>query len=158
MKDTIILSAFPGCGKSYLFNHQKEMNLTVLDSDSSSFSWEEDKVTRNKDFPNNYILHIKDNIGKCDIICVSSHDIVRNALKENKLNYILVFPDISSKETYMKNYKERGNDDKFLKFIDENWNKFILDMYKETFPKKIVLFKDEYIKDIIGDIENAKRR
>ena len=36
---TIILSAFPGTGKTYLFNNQEKLGLSVLDSDSSEFSW-----------------------------------------------------------------------------------------------------------------------
>jgi hypothetical protein len=61
-KDTLIVSAFPGCGKSHYFRENRDK--IVLDSDSSKF----DK----SDFPRNYIQHIKENRGKVDVIMVSS--------------------------------------------------------------------------------------
>ena len=43
LKKTIIISAFPGCGKTTMFKKEKE--LIVLDSDSSNFSWIKDNIT-----------------------------------------------------------------------------------------------------------------
>lgn len=37
--NTHIFSVFPACGKTYLYNHQKDYDLKILDSDSSQFSW-----------------------------------------------------------------------------------------------------------------------
>jgi hypothetical protein len=69
MKKTIIVSAFPGTGKTYCWVNT---DLDVIDSDFSTFA--------KSDFPNNYIKHIKSKIGTKDIILVSSHSIVREAL------------------------------------------------------------------------------
>ncbi len=46
ISDTKLVSAFPGCGKSYFFKNNKELN--TLDSDSSGF----DK----RNFPDNYTV------------------------------------------------------------------------------------------------------
>jgi spore cortex formation protein SpoVR/YcgB (stage V sporulation) len=56
VKKTLVISAFPGCGKSHFFRNNKDKE--VLDSDSSKF----DKAH----FPKNYIEHIKSNLGKVD--------------------------------------------------------------------------------------------
>ena len=68
--DTIIISAFPACGKTYFFqNHSEE----TIDSDSSLFNWiigEDGLKTRNPNFPNNYIQHIKEQLGKYKFIFV----------------------------------------------------------------------------------------
>lgn len=48
--ETVIISGFHGIGKSYFYNNNHK-TLKISDSDSSKF----DK----KDFPNNYIKHIK---------------------------------------------------------------------------------------------------
>ena len=69
---TRIIAAFPGTGKSY---YHKENPETTLDSDSSRFSWVKDSEgnntkERNPDFPENYISHIKENIGKYEFIFV----------------------------------------------------------------------------------------
>lgn len=144
MKNTKVISGFPGVGKSVLFRSD---GYNSLDSDSSMFSWIEEGV-RHPDFPNNYMNHIKENIGKVDYIFVSSHDIVRDALKENNIEYILVYPSIDLKDEYIKRYTDRGNNEGFINFIGANWDKFITDIEKETFPKLIELGSHEYLSDV----------
>jgi len=124
---TRIISAFPGTGKT---RYQKEHPETCLDSDSSLFSWIEvgGVKTRNPDFPNNYIAHIKENIGKYEIILVSSHDVVRDALLDNCLFFYLIYPDSYSKEEYLKRYVDRGNDDAFVKLLTDNWDKWLKEL------------------------------
>lgn len=145
---TKIVSGFPAVGKSVFVQNT---GLTVLDSDSSNFSWISEGV-RHPDFPNNYIEHIKENIGKVDCILVSSHDIVRKALKENNIEYTLVYPFIGLKEEYLERYRNRGNNEGFVSFIDANWAKFINDIEADTFPKKIRLGDGEYLTHVIDYI------
>ena len=62
----LVISAFPGCGKSTYYNMYKDTQK-ILDSDSSEFSWIKDEngnntKERNPEFPMNYINHIKDNL------------------------------------------------------------------------------------------------
>lgn len=152
MKHTKVISGFPAVGKSYIqVGYRNIDEFIVLDSDSSKFSWIEEGV-RHPDFPNNYMKHIKENIGKADIIFVSSHDNVRESLKDNGIDYTLVYPDASLKDIYIERYKKRGNDEGFINFISSNWEKFISDMDNETFPTKIKLQKDEFLIDVIYDI------
>ena len=63
MKKTKIISAFPACGKTYAFEKLNENGYTILDSDSSKFSWcydynqaNSDKIEkyRNPEFPSYY--------------------------------------------------------------------------------------------------------
>jgi len=112
-KKTLVISGFPGIGKSHFFRKNKDK--VVLDSDSSKFSWIE-KGIRHPDFPNNYIKYIKENlayinplgVGKADIILVSSHKNVRDALVENDIPFTLVYPSRDIKEEYLQRYKDRG--------------------------------------------------
>ena len=141
MKKTVVISAFPASGKTTYFNENNSDREVILDSDSSQFSWVKDAdgnntKERNPDFPLNYIQHIKENIGKVDVIFVSSHDIVRKALKDNNIPYFLVFPEKKMRVEWEYRMEKRGNDKKFISFIVDNWSKFIDDMEEETFPKK----------------------
>lgn len=135
MGRTFVISAFPACGKSYCFeNHQEEFSM--LDSDSSQFSWIKDEdgnntKERNPDFPQNYIDHIKKNIGKVDVIFVSSHDVVRKALVDNGIRTIIVYPNKDLKSEWIRRFKERGNNEAFINFISDNWEKFISDIENE---------------------------
>jgi hypothetical protein len=148
MKETLVISGFPGIGKSYL--HKLNEKMIILDSDSSEFSWIEEGV-RHPDFPNNYMEHIKSNIGKVDNIFVSSHEVVRRALEENGIKYLLVYPSVSLKDEYIQRYRGRGSSEGFIDFINSNWEKFIRDIEKETFPELIKLYSGEYLIDVLED-------
>ena len=137
-KKTSLISAFPGTGKSHFF---KNSDLKVLDSDSSKF----DK----SNFPTNYISHIKENLGKADIILISSHLDVRNALVENRLNFTLVYPDKNLKEEYLERYKNRGSDEKFIKLLNDNWNNWISELEEQTGCNHIILKSGQYISDVL---------
>ena len=149
-KDTIIISAFPACGKTWCVNNLHD-KFDMSDSDSSNFSWiynkTEDGTTvkeRNPDFPNNYISHIKSLIGKKDFIFVSSHDVVRKALKAEGLPYFLVYPDNtgSNKCLWDERMTGRGSPNSMINFVMGNWDNFIEDMKVESFPFHYVLGKD----------------
>ncbi len=136
--ETLIISGFPGIGKTYFKENSYKKN--VSDSDSSKFSWIEEGV-RHPDFPQNYIDHIKENIGKTDIILVSSHKIVRDALRDNEILFTLVYPKRELKQEYLERFKSRGNNESFVKMLDENWDKFIDEMENQKGCATILLSK-----------------
>lgn len=147
---TMIISGFPGIGKTTVYEQRKDINC--LDSDSSGFSWIVEKRIggnrfRNPEFPQNYIEHIKANMGKVDVIFVSTHETVRNALKENGLRYYLIYPDRSRKLEFLENYSKRGNDAIFIKMMLDSWDKLIDGCEAETYPKKMTLRENEYLAD-----------
>ena len=103
--ETKIYSIFPACGKTWLYEHQEDYDLKILDSDSSEFSWiypdALETKRRNPDFPNNYIKHIKENMGKYDCIFVSSHASVREALDAADIEFTIVYPEQSCKAEWV---------------------------------------------------------
>jgi len=138
-KDTLVLSAFPGCGKSHYF--RENTDKIVLDSDSSKF----DK----SDFPRNYIQHIKENIGKVDIIMVSSHKEVREALVDNGIQFTLVYPDISIKDEYIQRYIDRNSPESFINLLTKNWELWIEELENQTNCHRIKLKENQYISDVL---------
>lgn len=128
MRETLIISAFPACGKTYAAKYLSERGVDVLDSDSSKFSWITDKngnKVRNPRFIEEYIAHIKENIGKVDLILVSSHETVRLALQENHIGYIFVCPDVNLKEQWIGRCFLRGNTPEFCRNLAEHWEEWI---------------------------------
>ena len=150
MSKARVISAFPGTGKSHLF--REPGNLVILDSDSSQYSWlydEEGNKSRNPDFPNNYIAHIKEAIEEVDLILVSTHKEVRDALVANNIYFDLVFPDASLKDEYIQRYKDRGSDEGFIKLMESNFEKFITELsYQEGCDKVILDEPDIFLSDI----------
>lgn len=136
--NTFVIAAFPGCGKSYASKNYRG-NYFMLDSDSSEYSWvknDKGEKVRNPEFPQNYINHIKENIGSVDIIFVSTHEQVLDALEENNIDYVLAYPLNTSdnKEKWKRRFVARGNDDAFVDFIMSNWDNFIESMEGRSKP------------------------
>lgn len=131
--DTIIISAFPGCGKTTATRKLKEQ-LTLIDSDSSTF----DKMY----FPSNYIEHIKSQMGKQEIIFVSSHETVRRALEAEGIEYFLFYPSLNRKEEFLDLYYNRGNNETFINVLDKNFENFIGSCENANTPHKIILKKE----------------
>ena len=183
--NTLIISAYPCCGKTYMYENFKD-KYKILDSDSSNFSWIERKRTdaelkeikreweetphllsgdgyinqikndlikvRNPEFPNNYIQHIKDNIGKVDIICVSSHLKVRQALTDAGIKFITVYPKEDMLDEWIGRMYRRRSSIKFIEFQIEHWNEFVTSIEKEPHGEKLYrLGHNEYLYDLIGD-------
>lgn len=141
MKNTLVIAAFPGCGKSTFFREKQE--FVVSDSDSSTF----DKSC----FPTNYIHHIKSLIGegKHDYIMVSSHDVVRKALEQHNIKYTLVFPNEECKQEYIDRYKQRGNTEGFVKLLQDNFENWVSSCRDEQFPTKIELQPGQFLADVL---------
>lgn len=139
-----IISAFPGTGKSYF--HQNT-DLNVLDSDSSKYSWIKEEV-RNPDFPNNYMAHIKENMGSVDMILVSSHAVVRDALVNEGLEYTLVFPERSLKSEYVERFKQRRSPEAFVDLLSKNWDAWISELEEQPGCTKVKLKQGQYLSDI----------
>lgn len=119
-KKALVVSAFPGTGKTTLFNSEICESLNVLDSDSSTFDKSE--------FPANYMEHIKSNLDGKDLILVSSHKEVREALVENNIEFILAYPTLRCKEEYIQRYIDRGSPEAFVKLLTEQWDNWISEM------------------------------
>lgn len=159
----LVISAFPGCGKSYFTNVTvpeankiSRKKFYVTDSDSSHYSWivdENYEKKRNPNFPNNYIEHIKEERKTNDIVLVSTHKEVRNALEEAGIEYSLVYPDKSMKAEFIGRYFLRGSDISFLHLLADNWDTWIDEMEStesNIIRQKIILKDDKkYLSDVI---------
>ena len=157
--DTKIYSVFPACGKTWMYRQQENHNLKILDSDSSEFSWircydtcgKPTTKLRNPEFPNNYISHIKENIGKYDCIFVSSHASVREALDKEGIDFIIVYPDIRCKAEWVGRCfirDKKGESGCGAEVMYENWEQWISECAETGAKhKEVVLKSREYLSD-----------
>lgn len=156
--NTKIYSIFPACGKTWLYKHQEDYGLKILDSDSSKFSWVEVddgnngwRKERNPDFPNNYIKHIKENMGKYDCIFVSSHKAVREALDKAGIEFTLVYPNYSDRcraewvgRCFIR--EKEGESGCSAEVLYNNWDQWIIDCMDDGFGREeLILDSDEYL-------------
>jgi hypothetical protein len=136
---TKLISAFPGTGKSHFYRNSHKK---VLDSDSSTFDKSE--------FPGNYIAHIKENQGEVDIIFISSHKEVRDALVANKLEFVLVYPTRDQKQDYIQRYIDRGSPQPFIDLLSKNWDDWIDELQVQECCTHMQLNPGEYMSDALG--------
>lgn len=142
MDESIIIFGFPGVGKSYAFEHQEELGLELQDSDSSHFHWlykddefkepvldENGKKVPHPAWPANYAQYIeltgREQEVNPDYIFISTHEEVMETILPLGFISFCIYPDINMKDKFMQLYKDRGNDERFLKLMDEKWEEFV---------------------------------
>lgn len=156
--DTKIYSIFPACGKTWLYEHQEDYDLKILDSDSSNFSWIECRDAfgrttklRNPDFPANYIKHIKENIGKYDCIFVSSHASVRESLEQEGIDFTIVYPESNCMAEWVGRCfirDKRGENGCGAEVMYNNWEQWIIECIETGIDhEEIVLGPREYLSE-----------
>lgn len=141
----LVISGFPGTGKSYYVGRGEGSDYMpqgfASDSDSSKF----DK----SNFPQNYIEHIKELIDKGTArIFISSHKEVRDALVKEGINFILVYPKKELKQEYIERYKQRGSPDSFINLISENWENWIDELEKQKGCEHVRLESKQFMYSI----------
>ncbi len=114
----------------------------ATDSDSSQF----DK----KHFPENYIEHIKQKISEGYArVFISSHKDVREALVLNNLPFVLIYPAKELKEEYIERYKQRGNNEKFIQLLSDNWENWIDECKSQTDCYHIELKSNQFVANVV---------
>lgn len=140
----LIISGFPGTGKSF---HTAQLILdgyTVSDSDSSGWA-------KDASWPASYIAHIKQRASTHDAVFVSTHKEVRQGLLDADLPYYLVYPTRDQKSDYLERYKLRGASDSFVALMDAKWDEFLSDLENQGGRPctHIVLSRGQYISDVM---------
>ena len=144
-----IICGFNGIGKSTA----EQKNRKILDFESSGYSniFENGfRVSRNKDFPKNYIDKLEELMKNDEAYyyLLSCHEDVRNELKARGLKYIIVLPYWECKNEYIKRWFKRGSDIDFITQMDKRWEAMINSCVRDTAPK-IYLNEHEYLSDIL---------
>lgn len=147
----LVISAFPGGGKSWVA--QNPGDLIVADSDSSGFSWaSQAKKIRHPEWPNNYVRHILKQQAVSDIVFVSTHKEVRDAMVAADIPFILVYPDLSMKQEYIQRYIDRGNAPAFVALLEQNYETWIAELEAQEGCTHVVLKPGQYLADILPSV------
>ncbi|MBQ8665855.1 MAG: hypothetical protein IJ526_03230 [Lachnospiraceae bacterium] len=168
---TVIVSAFPGCGKTYMVQNRDKHPIQLYgtkricicrDSDSSKYPRTSDRYQR-------YVDDIEDRIGDYDIIFISQQDELRQELQKRNIPFIVVGPNQSPwlnekermliKQQWFGRFLLRDNShiydiDSWMTSLKENWDEWTSpDHYAEYGAKDVITLKaDQYLSDIWGDI------
>lgn len=144
--NTVLVAAFPGTGKSYYVDYGEGSGYMpqgfATDSDSSKF----DK----SNFPENYITHIEQKIKEGYArIFISSHKKVRDALVLHNLPFILIYPAKELKDEYLERYKKRGNNEKFIELVSNNWDNWLNECKSQIGCSHIELKSGQFVSNVV---------
>lgn len=134
-----IICGFPGVGKTTFYENNKH-KLKILDLDSCQF----DK----SNFPKNYINELKNAINNYDIIMISTHKEVLDALNNENIKFVSIVPNKNNLENYKNMYIKRGNTKEFINKIESNWYSFI-ESVTEHSNNVIELKNGQYLEDVL---------
>ena len=113
-----VICGYPGIGKSYM----RERNpLRVSDLDSGSYAWLSPSV-RDPKFPQNYVDLVR---RSNNIVLVSSHKDVRESLANNRINFLVCYPKLSCKWTYLERYRQQHQSEAFIRLMDIMWMEWV---------------------------------
>lgn len=175
---TCVISAFSGCGKTWLCEHQNDPNLIfhkpyntitrqlkIKDSDSSQYDkydgWEK-----------KYVDDLLACNGKYDFVFVTMHDVVLQEMVRRNIPYIMVIPRnydcYDERERLLIKQQFFGRialrDNSFLRKDFNQWIEHLSWKYdhwinKETIesynPARIILLgreNEQYLSDVIGKL------
>lgn len=134
-----VILGFPGVGKSTASRILgRSHNLSVLDTDEHDSS-----KSASPNFPHPYVDYILSAIaeGEYDVIFVTSHKAVRDALIDAGVSYTLVYPARSLRDTYVQRYRDRESPGALIDIISNNWDNWLEECETLAHPRvrKVVL-------------------
>lgn len=159
-KNTLVISAFPACGKTYLAN---DGFLECIDLDSSKFN------DGTKEWVFKYVSAIKDLMGKVNFILVSQHGELLKELDNQGIPFVVVAPNNADwltdkernliKQQWFGRFILRDNShikdfNTWLNTMKENYDKWTnLENLMKHHPLEVfTLQSNEYLSDIIEEV------
>lgn len=158
MSKGIIISAFATCGKSYL--GKKYSN--VIDLESSEYKHdnseledipvEERKGTfrkLNSEWPNNYYKAIIEAKEKYDVVLVQLKPEHFDYFDSLGIEYSIAYPDLNNWEKVKERCLIRGNNEQFIKRLNEVFEPYYDDAIKRKYKKLYILKNDMTLEDCL---------
>jgi len=147
LRQTLIISAFCGTGKTYLCENS---NKKIIEFEC----WKYDKSV----FPNNCVADIKSKIGEVDIIFISTNPLVLNALTKIGKKIILIYPEFKLKNEYIKRYSNRGSSDDFMLMLSKYWGSWLREIKENKGCQHIRLKTGEYIVNVLPGLVRSNKK
>lgn len=155
---SVVICGFSGIGKSSAAEALANSGKLIFDLESSVYSHNANG-SFNDSFPQNYIDALEACIetDQGDYYLLSCHQSVRDELKKRGIKYILIRPERSCRNEYVKRWLNRGNTAEFITNMYSKWDEMIDSCIEDKVPT-VVLSENEYLSDVIFSDSKPKKR
>ena len=161
----LIISTMAGAGKSTLTKSRTDLNITDSDSAGWSFVMKDnqyldvngnptqvasERVT-NPNFVKEYMAEIDKRLAENDVVFVSAHKTVRDALNDSGKDWIYVAYKADIKDEVVERIRNRDSEqpNEIIANITEKfWDDWMDDAKDYPAPKKYFLGSGEYLSDL----------
>lgn len=143
--DQYYIWCFPGTGKSSVSQFVPD----VLDADSRLYQFigvtprmlhdaaAQARTAPNPEYPDNYFHYIED-AGSAYVLLNCHVSLLPRISSEN---LFLIYPDISLKDEYLRRYRDRGDSESFISYMDESFADMVHAI--ESYPCRKLRITDE---------------
>ena len=154
----MIIIGYQGIGKSTLAGHEIPFGPTFIDLESGNF-WVDGK--RADDWYKPYCQIAEHLSAQGFAVFTSSHEVVRNQLKDSKQKVFVAFPSLELKDHWIEKLKERWEKTQ----LDKDYKAYMnaLDRYEDNIkelmdsPFKKIIITDKYY-SLSDEIDIALKR
>jgi len=161
MKKGTIVCAFPATGKSTVIQHAEQLAIKACDSDSEDHHWvdrtlpREERVER-EDWVEDYVKHLQAQTVSNDFVFASTHDVVRNALVDAGVHFVVVYPTDTQRAEYLTRVADRttGLHGQFgVDLLTKMWDTWLTQMNEQPHCGRVVLQDGQYLSDVLDVIK-----
>ena len=136
--NTILCSAFPGTGKTYIC---EKTDIKAVEVEYWKY--------KNKGLQKEYIEDIKKYIGKVDYIFIATEPEGLKLLHEEGFDITLVYPKNELRNEYLDRYLKRDSPHDFIGVFMKYWDPWINELKEQTYCNHIILEKGQYLQDVL---------
>ena len=157
----MIIAAHAGTGKTYFSKNVYDSvdfvcipykyylpDDFVAGEEDESIKADLDLIIR-EEWPDNYCKAVINAYNEHKYVIIPPIGSVLAALRDEEIPYILCYPERSAKAEYESRYRDRGNNESFLRVFVDHWDLFLSDMESDPGDNHVVLKEGEYLLDYL---------
>ena len=147
MDKTLFIASFPDLGS---FDFSKT-GIRVGNIDNSDYYFR-----NNVTYIHSYIESLKKMVGTCDVLFVPATDKVITGLQDEGIKCIVLYPNISCKDKFIKDLLDSKMEEDFVSMIESSWEFIISRLDKKNYDYKFVMGEDDKVLDVLKSLIEKK--
>lgn len=141
MEKTLFIASFPDLGS---FDWSKT-SFRIGNIDNSDYFF----VSNDSNYIHSFISSLKTMAGNYDIVFVPATDNIISTLKNDNINCIVLYPNISCKDSFVESMRKSGIEDSYISMVEDSWDFIISRLDKKDYEFKFVMGENDNVLDVL---------